>query len=430
MEHILEIKKIINGGLGLGHLPDGMVVMTNNALPGETVRVKEKKRTNKYLFADSIEILIPSIHRVAPPCPHYSECGGCNMQHIEYGYQLEIKQTLLLETLQRNQVTITPEKVAPTIASPNPFSYRHRIRLHINRQGFLGFHTAGSNSIVPINRCLLATENINERLQQFQQKHLHTIAASEFKSIELIECPKTNQITLVLHPRQKDSKLSFPCSLFSAADNVEIKNKDAVTNAGRATSLTPLKQHFQHPDSDYELSWDSHCFFQVNAKQNQQLVTISIDELQGTASTLLDLYCGTGNFSLPAAKMGYDVIGIEHNQRSIFWANINKNKLNLNGKATFHSKAVATSVDQFLQEGLTFQAIILDPPRQGLEKHTAENLSKLKSEKIIYISCDPATLARDLSIICNKGYSISKAVPIDMFPQTHHIESFVVLEKN
>lgn len=431
MGQTLHIEKIIHGGSGLGRLEGGLVVMVPFVLPGEQVEIKEKKRSKKFIQAELLDIIQASPSRIAAPCPYYTQCGGCNLQHIEYPEQLALKRALLTETLERSKIPLTTATINTTLPSPRPFAYRYRIRLHLDNKQRLGFHRVGSNQIIPISRCLLATDAINHSLHIFRTKYLDQKLAATWKTVEFIESPATGKITLVLHPRSHHSNNPQPCDLTEVADYTVSKNKQSFRAPQPPLTSPQLQQQFILPDLDYSLSWDSYCFFQTNAEQNAQLVSWVWDKLNTKMpTTLLDLFCGIGNFSVPLLLQGWQVTGVEHNQRSIAWARQNSVHPASTATISYQCENVTRSLSQFNQKNLHFDVILLDPPRQGLDKEAVTHLIAMAPKKIVYISCDPATMARDLARMCASGYGVTEVTPVDMFPQTHHIESVIVLEKN
>jgi 23S rRNA (uracil1939-C5)-methyltransferase len=433
MEHTLVIKKIITGGKGLGTLPDGMVTMVPAALPGETVMVRETKAFRGYKEAQLLRIIDASPERITPPCPYYQDCGGCDLQHATYTAQLHCKQQILMEALERAHLEIPEGQPAATLPSPAPFGYRYRVRLHLDPSGQLGFHQRASNQVVPIRRCLLATEPINRVINDLIAGEWPQRLKAFFASLELINCPATGRVLLVLQPRlaaptAKDAVLAR--ELGTLADQVLIQQEKPGRSNVTETITAQLSQHFAIQGHAYQLSWDHRCFFQVNSQQNARLIELALGLLavRPTPFPALDLFCGMGNFSIPLGLMGAQVTGIEHNQPSIHWAERNSRDTGLL-KSRFIAGDVEQHLKQLVARNTKFDCILLDPPRQGLGK-SSSLLPQLNPQQIIYISCDPATLARDLRLITAGGYQLTQITPVDMFPQTHHIESVALLERN
>lgn len=430
MEHTVEIKKIITGGKGLGYLPDGMVAMVPFTLPGEIVHAREIRRFSGYVAMEAIEIQAPSRQRRIPPCPLFGTCGGCALQHAAYNLQLESKKNILLENLQRNHVHLTDATIHDTVPSPETFHYRYRVRLHLAANGTLGFHRQLSNEVVSVERCPLTTDPINQAITFFRT--LAEQLAPNCSAIELLQSPLDDQIIAVLHLRKKMQVTNNLMELLAGHDSISAlfsKEKHQLRQFTPRQHNTILRQKFTLPDHSYMLSWDCGCFFQVNAAQNARLVDL-VCQLAGNLhhQQVLDLYCGMGNFSLPLAYMGAHVLGIEQNRGSITWAKQNADQAGL-PHCSFQKKMVASALAELSTNGEQFDLVVLDPPRQGVGK-AMQLLAALNAQRIISISCDPATLARDLRVLTDCGYSVRSVFPVDMFPQTHHIESVVLLEKN
>ncbi|WP_319588318.1 class I SAM-dependent RNA methyltransferase [uncultured Desulfobulbus sp.] len=431
MEHTLLIKKVIAGGKGLGTLSDGMVVMVSGALPGETVVVRETKTHRGFKEARLLRVVEPSPDRVVPPCPHYGLCGGCDLQHAAYPAQLAIKQQILREALERAHLDPAPDQPGPALPSPLPFGYRSRLRLHLDPTGRLGFHQNASNAVVQIRHCLLAVNPINRVIAAVVDGGWGDRLADHIAALELIHSPADDQVFLVLQPRPS-LQIPLPANLVdqmhALADEVIVQTAKPGQDSKQALT-TVLSQDFTLRGQPYRLNWDHRCFFQVNTQQNPRMIELALDllPLAPRPFTALDLFCGMGNFSIPLGLAGAQVTGVEHNRQSIHWAEQNSRTNGI--RARFIAEGVEPQLHTLVARKTRFDCILLDPPRQGLGK-AAALLPLLEPERIISISCDPATLARDLALIGKGGYRISRITPVDMFPQTHHIESVALLERN
>lgn len=427
MEHRVEIKKVVAGGKGLARLANGQVVLVTSVLPSETVTIRVTRQHKGFAAAEVVQIDQASPDRIPAPCPYYERCGGCDLQHARYSAQLAIKQQILSESLQRAHLPLSCV-IEPTLASPLPFAYRSRIRLHLDATGQLGFHQATSNAVVPVRRCLLATDPINRVLESLGESEWLARLAGQISAIELIHNPADDRIVLVLLPF-RDAKIdsNLATQMAGLADEVIVL---ALQRKMPSPAVASLSQHFVPHGLDYKLGWDHRCFFQVNSQQNAQMIELALDLLPQPVHprTVLDLFCGIGNFSIPLALRGFMVTGVEHNRRSIFWAQENSRRAGVS-----NTRFIAADVEQQLRTSVKQQArfdcILLDPPRQGLGK-AAALLANLEPDRIISVSCDPATLARDLALITAEGYRLTRLIPVDMFPQTHHIESIGLLERN
>lgn len=432
MEHVVTIKKLIAGGKGLATLPDGLKVMVPGVLPGESVQIVETKRCRGYIEAGLIRVLEASAERVTPPCPFADRCGGCDMQHAAYPAQLAIKEQIIAEALQRAH--LEAPGLEPAMPSPSVWGYRYRLRLHLDGEGRLGFHQSGSNQVVAISRCLLATEAINRVIGQLVEAGWPERLKEQAAALELIQCPASGRVVLILEPRDRQPASQdthrLQAGLLSLVDDVLIKQRNP---GARQTSPAPqatLAQDFLLPGHAYRLEWDTSCFFQVNVQQNHNLIQAALQPLAEANQPFraLDLFCGMGNFSIPLGLIGADITGVEHNQHSIHWAQRNSDQAGLK-TARFLADDVERRLHRLVRRNRQFDCVLLDPPRQGLGL-AAALIPLLKPRLIISVSCDPATLARDLALITKGGYRLTRVIPVDMFPHTHHIESLTFLERN
>ena len=433
MEHITDIEKIVAGGRGLARPAGGKVIMTDFVLPGETVRIREAREFSGYIEGKLLEILSPSPQRIRPACVHYGECGGCDLQHTHYHNQLELKKAIVSETMVRAGIPLAGQVLQAPVPSPCQWGYRCRVRLKIDRRGRIGFFKKKSNSFVAISTCPVTTQPINAALVELQTTGVLSALPESCSEIELLQSPLDQKITLViLSPKQKMPAAAViqAISGCTSLDVIGCKTKTGFYQLVPAPRPAPLSQSVPLLDhrQSCTLAWSAGCFSQVNAGQNAQLVQL-VCRLAGKIEgrSVLDLYCGMGNFSLPLALLGAAVTGIELNPESISWARHNAEAAAV--YCSFTAADVLNSLRQLVQNREQVDTIIIDPPRRGIGK-AAALLHHLLPEQILYNSCDPATLARDLAIICKQGYSLRQLVPVDMFPQTHHIESVALLKKN
>jgi len=440
--HTVLIEKLVPGGLGLARLAGGMVVLVRYVLPGERVVIREKRRRKDFISATLHEVLTPSPDRVTPPCSLYSRCGGCDLQHAPYTAQLLLKKEILAESLQRAAGDIFPDpgiSMQPALASPKEFGYRQRIRLQVGEEGQYGFFRTESHVLQAVSKCLLASPPLNTVLQQLHSNESHMGLVRNCTAFELLINPDSEDTLMLLHfkrkPRPGDSLL--------AADLVNVTNglSSIFMQVEGYGLYDPLGQKFvSRPprlsqtvsigglQPDMEITWEAGGFCQVNLAQNIHLISLVMEMVKkGPHNKVLDLYCGYGNFSLPAALIADEVLGIDSQNAAIRSAKRNARQ---NGATNcrFIKKQVEAGVKSLLAADETFDTVILDPPRQGAAA-VVSRLGVLGAEQIIYISCNPATLARDLVILCHAGYTLSYLVPVDMFPQTHHMESVALLKK-
>lgn len=448
---LVHIEKLVHGGRGLGRLGSGKVVLVAGALPGERVRIAVQQEARGHAEAVVREIVAAAAERVRPACPHYPNCGGCDLQHAAYAAQLRLKTGIVQESLQR--AGVTPPAETGVLASPLPYGYRSRLRLHLSRQG-LGFYRRQSNTLVPVNRCLLASEGINTALAKIAADpdfiHLLVQVVTE---VELDECPQTGRVFLVLATKKAlmpalRERLARCAAQARFVDCLCTAQGQILFPFSTAEALPTLCQPFrlgpeprdalsgeasrQHSPRlplaglAYALRWQAGSFFQANARHNANLVVLALTAA-AQPKRALDLFCGAGNFSIPLALNGAEVLGVESSPAGIHWARRNAVANGLDArKASFIMADAGRALDRLVRAGRRFDLVLLDPPRQGLGR-AAAHVPKLLPKRIVSISCDPATHARDLQIMCAAGCRLEQLTVMDMFPQTHHIESLALL---
>ena len=437
---IIRIDKIVPGGYGLGRLPDGMVVLVRQVVPGELVRIRPLARKKHHLFAELLEVLEASTDRIAPRCSAYGRCGGCDLQHMTPAAQLRLKCAALEENLLRTNLPEETIALLPPLAAPDHFGYRQRIRLHADTSNRLGYHRFQSHEVEPISHCPLARPEINKVLGCLQALPAHARLLQQSTTLELFFNPDRATVALLLHfqrkPRPADlaaaKEVANSCPeldpiLFTVAGQGIFDRKGrqpapgehqlSFTLPAAVTGTTPLV-----------LSWEVGGFCQVNLQQNENLLrTVLAWARVGAADRVLDLYCGMGNFALPLSLHAGEVTGLDGQGAAIRSAARNALQAG-RPNCRFTKVPVPAGLRQLLTAGRTFDLVLLDPPRQGAAE-IIPLLPGLGAKRLLMISCDPATLARDLNGLRQQGFTIQALLPIDMFPSTHHLETLTLLER-
>ncbi len=440
---VVTIEKMVNGGFGLGRLPDGRKVFVRHCLPGEQVTVGLTRQKQRFAFADVVAINRPSAERITPPCPYYGRCGGCDLQHTGYENQKAIKRrilTELLESVNQSALKDAAALVAPPIASPAQFHYRQRIRLSRSGNGTLGFSHFRSHDIVAVEHCLLAAEALNPclvDLSKLLKKDNFSTLAAITEELELLLNPLDGQVSVLFKikrpPRSADrkqahglaEKLDRVARVFLSGQQFALEGPFG-SEAGQDHRLLGFELPANPP---LTMCWEIGGFSQVNIAQNFSLVDLVVHQADiARSDKILDLYCGMGNFSLPLARFAAAVYGIE-NQGSAIRSAKNNSRRNLLENCRFEKNEVATGCQALIDQQKTFDTVICDPPRRGIPG-LAPLISRLTRHKLVYVSCDPATLCRDLVDLTRNSFCVRSIQPIDMFPQTHHIETVVLLEKH
>lgn len=417
-----DIVDLDHQGFGVAKV-QGKTWFVENALPTERVEVKVLEEKRQYGQGVAHKILRHSEHRQVPQCADYSRCGGCQSQHIPVQMQREAKQKSLFQRLQKLQ----PQGIEfmPMIAG-DEWQYRRRIRLSLNwnvkqRKVEMGFRQKHSEQIVPIRACHVAVSEINALLKPLEQLLQQYSQPKLLGHIELVAAD--NGVGMLLRHRQNltenDRTLlrhfaeQFHLNLFLQDDN-EI-------------SLfygEPLYYELE----GLRLSFDIRDFIQVNASLNRQMVQTALDWLElNKEDDVLDLFCGMGNFTLPLSRRVKSAVGIEGVLPMVEKARANAQQ-NACHNVEFFQADLAQSFRSQAWAARKFNKILLDPPRAGAD-FALNALCELEAEKVLYVSCNPATLVRDAEILLNAGYEIKKSAMIDMFSHTGHLESITLFEK-
>ncbi|MEW6593909.1 MAG: 23S rRNA (uracil(1939)-C(5))-methyltransferase RlmD [Thermodesulfobacteriota bacterium] len=439
----LDIDKVVAGGLGLGHQPGGQAVFVPYVLPGEKVRIRIARRRTQYSEAQLVEVMTPAAGRRNPPCPHFGRCGGCDVQHAEYPTQLLLKESILRELLARGGITGAGEKVPLTVAAaPEEFGYRQRIRLQVAPDGRPGFYRRHSHEVVTVTGCPLAAPVINELVAELLRHPAARPLLDHAVALECILSPAEGRLILLCHTKRevRAADRQHAATLCAALPRLKgilfsVPGKalgPVVTSSGISDDLALLQIRFTIPAAiagrSLALTVEPGGFSQVNPQQNETMIATLLTWLGlGDSESVLDLFCGMGNFSLPLAAGARSVVGMDLQGAAIRSA---KRNAELNGLANcrFEKMGAGEGAQRLRAAGERFDVVLLDPPRAGC-KEVVPHLAALGAERLVYISCDPATLTRDLGLIGEQGYAIERMQLVDMFPQTHHLETMVLLRR-
>jgi 23S rRNA (uracil1939-C5)-methyltransferase len=405
--HEVALTTLSYGGDCLGRLPDGRVVFIPYGIPGERVAVEIIEDRRNFMRGKLVEVLEPASQRVEPRCKHFTHCGGCHYQHMDYKAQLEHKRHILSEQLTR--VGKLSDPLTPqVIPSPNPFNYRNNIRFHVHETGKLGFLAPQSERIIPIAECHLPEEPI---AQVWLEISLET--DSDIDQIEL-RCGQNGEVLVCL-----DGVTEIPPEFETEAGLSAVYNGPG----GRIILAGEDMLTMQVKDRAFQVSGGS--FFQVNTPMAEMLIdTLQKNLILSKESILMDLYCGVGLFSAFLASDVKAVVGIELSPDACNDFAVNLDEFD---NVSLYEGAVEKILPRLK---IKPDVVILDPPRAGLHRKALDTLLDLKPSQITYISCDPSTLARDLGMMATRGYRLDHVFLLDLFPQTYHVESMVFLSKH
>ncbi len=435
------IKKIINGGLGFAKDDSGLTVLVQGGLPDEHVTLKNIQNKRGYTSAEVKNVIEPNRERIEPACPWYNQCGGCNLMHCTYSYQLALKKEIIedLYTRQFGPEVCQQCPVDEVLPSPLQFHYRQRIRLMVTDKTEIGYRQMQSHLVTPIDYCLIAHASINEALTGIKssQTARHFIELSS--EIELQWNPADDLISIIFHFSRKPR----PADINRAGEllrELAIIKHIIISGDSFQSTVINREQSNRNPTLSFSLSvventppiiieWEAGAFCQINIEQNFNMIRTVLD-FAGVKQdeSVLDLYCGMGNFALPLSTQARSVEGMEGQGASIRCAKANSEQNKITN-TVFTKTDIHKGCGKLLDGGRTFDCIIVDPPRAGIPD-LYDQLSRLTGKRLVYVSCDPATLFRDLQHLTERGFTIKRIQPVDMFPQTHHIETVVLLEKN
>ena len=405
----IEISAMTFGPFGVGR-HEGKAVMVAGAVASDKLSVEIVSERRDYAVAKIREIVSASADRRIAPCPYLPRCGGCDWQHIDYGAQVRFKGEVVARELG-HALNIEIDPVRLVEPAPAEFGYRSRIRLRVGAKGVLGFYEAGSNTIVEIDSCMVAEAGIRMPLH---------LARSLGKRVEEIEVVRDGAREVqVAHLKKPATEEEIRRAGNVLESDAEIAGIVLRAGAHRATVGDPTISIELEPGLSIDV--DADLFSQVNRAQNQNLVA-SVMEMAAIheSRAVLDLYCGAGNFSLPASQRGARVTGVDADAGAIAAALRNAARLNFRDAQFIAMKASATA-DFLHRARYRPDVIILDPPRTGA-LDMMDPIIKLRAPSVIYVSCDVTTLARDLRVLAGAGYKINRVRGFDFFPNTHHVE--------
>lgn len=406
----IEIIKFDHEGRGIGYL-NGKTVFVENSIPGDIVSISIKKSKKNYCIADVKQYVKYSSDRIKPNCQFFDKCGGCDLQNISYDNQLIFKEEKVKEIFERF-ANVDRSKVKSILNDrENQFYYRNKLTLQVNKK--IGLYGKNSYNLVPIDNCLISSRKINDILFVIQKN----INLENINQVVIRNSFYNNKVMIIFKGKDINIDINNILKLKDFVDSIYI---DENNNYKLLYGLEYLEEKIG--DYIFKISPDS--FFQVNTIMCKRLYDkiIEYGNFNGNEN-VLDLYCGTGTIGIYISKYVKNVIGYEINKYAIIDAKDNL-KINNVYNANFYYGSSELSFENITNN---IDIIIVDPPRSGLNSETIQGIINVKPCKVIYVSCDPVTLARDLKIL-NEYYDIIEITPVDMFPNTKHVECVAVLK--
>ena len=406
-EFTIQLIKPAYGGESLGRLPDGRAVFVPFCLPGETVRIRLVEEHARHARGALLEVLAASPLRIQPRCRHFTRCGGCHYQHLDYSEQLELKTSILRDQLQRIAGIENPPLKSPT-PSARPFNYRNYVQFHLTNENQLGYYQADGRTVMAVTECHLPEAPLAELWPQ-----LNFESVPEIERVGL-RLGSKDELQLTLESEQitppEISVEDLDCSV------VHLSPAGALVLVGSAAlTIEVLERPFRV---------SAGSFFQINTALAGAMVEHLLANLSlQPEATLLEVYCGVGLFSAFLAGRVKRLVGIEASESAGDDFAVNLDEFD-------HVELYQGTAEQILP-GLELHPdmILVDPPRSGIERNALQALLDMQAPCLAYISCDPATLARDARRLVEGGYTLKQITLFDLFPQTYHIESISVWER-
>ncbi|MBC1504997.1 23S rRNA (uracil(1939)-C(5))-methyltransferase RlmD [Listeria booriae] len=424
---------------------DGYPIFVPQGLPDEIAQIKVLKTNKNYGFGKIIELTKESADRVTPPCLVYSQCGGCQLQHLSYDGQLRMKQKQVAQVMKR--IGKQDVEVLPTLGMENPWNYRNKAQVpvgFVNGRLVAGFYQQRSHQIIDMNTCLIQQEENNEVIQTaraifakyYVEPYDETTRKGVLRHLMTRFATTTGELMLVI----VTTKLNFPNKaeimaelqqsipeLTSLVQNVNTANTNVIF--GEQTVVLAGREYIMDTIHGISFAISARSFYQVNPEQTEILYAEAL-KLAGLTGeeTVIDAYCGIGSISLCLAKEAKHVYGVEIVPQAIEDARANA-KLNKMDNITFAVGKAEEVIPDWFKQGIKADVLVVDPPRKGCDDALLQTILKMKPKRVVYVSCNPATLARDMLVLTEGGYEAKMVQPVDMFPQTTHVECVTVLER-
>lgn len=444
----VTIEDMGHDGEGIGKV-DGYTVFVKDAVIGDTVRAKIMKAKKNYGYARLMEIVSPSPDRVEPVCPYARQCGGCQIQALSYEKQLCYKENKVRNNLVRIGGFSDEElPMEPIIGMDNPFRYRNKAQFPVgtDKDGNIvtGFYAGRTHSIINNRNCYLGVE-VNEKILDIvldYMKKYHVAAYDEvsgkglvrhvlirygFRSKEIMVCLVVNGNRIPRFDKLVEELVKIP-GMTSITLNVNRERTNVIL--GSEVKLLWGQMYITDGIGDVSYQISPLSFYQVNPVQTERLYGKALEYagLNGN-ETVWDLYCGIGTISLFLARKAKQVYGVEIVPAAIEDARRNAALNGIENAEFFVGRAEDVLPEKYEKEGIYADVIVVDPPRKGCEESVLDTMVKMQPEKIVYVSCDSATLARDLKCLRGRGYEVMRGCPVDLFPETVHVETVALLVK-
>lgn len=444
---VVTVERMAYGNDGVGRLPSGRVVFVPGSVPGDTLSITLTEVADRFARGTIEKIEEPSPHRVAPRCPYGSVCGGCPWQQMSYDQQLVWKRRAVVDALTRNAklpADAVEALVEPCRGSQRQWNYRNKVEFEVTTvvkggqpRLTLGLHAAGSNKVVPIEECLLLPKRLTKAPKQLTGALRYAAGDDptglDIKRVGIRVSLATGSREVALwtspaaFPRHQVAKVVTDALRPTSVVRVLIKEKVKARKVVRVETLAGSGSWTERI-GDEEMTLSAPSFFQVNTAQAEQLVSLVRENLNpGGEDLVLDLYSGAGTFTLPLARRAGEVLAIESYGSST--RDLERNLID----SGLEAEVICDDVARVLPDvGEDANLAVVDPPRAGLSAQALKAVADLPVRRLVYVSCDPATLGRDLKVLAGPDgpFRLARVTPVDLFPQTYHVETVCLLARD
>ncbi|MGG3571095.1 23S rRNA (uracil(1939)-C(5))-methyltransferase RlmD [Bacillus gobiensis] len=436
----VQFVDLTHEGAGVAKI-DGFPIFVPNALPDEKAQIKITRVKKGYAFGRLMEIKEKSLHRQEAPCPVYKQCGGCQLQHLTYAGQLAFKEKQVRDVLERiGKLDMSRVTVHPTLGMDEPWRYRNKAQVPLGeREGSLiaGFYQQRTHEIIDMDACLIQHEKNDQAVQAIKDicnqfglrayeearhkgwfRHIMVRYGVNTGEMMIVFITKTNDFP---HKKAILEKIieRFP-AVKSIVQNVNPKRTNVIF--GDETNVLWGEEYIYDTIGDIRFAISARSFYQVNPEQTKVLYDKALEYAELTGKeTVIDAYCGIGTISLFLAKKAEKVYGVEIVPEAIEDAKRNA-ELNNITNAEFAAGEAEAVIPNWYEQGIKADTIVVDPPRKGCDEALLRTILDMKPKRVVYVSCNPGTLARDLRVLEDGGYETQEAQPVDMFPHTMHVE--------
>ena len=439
-----EIIDMNHMGQGLAKI-DNFVVFVSKALTGDRVKIKITDIKKNYARGEIIDIVKPSESRIKPPCPYSKQCGGCQLMHMDYKEQLNYKRTRVISEFRRAGVSFDEETVYDTIGMDGPYRYRNKTAFSVtekNNEIEIGPYEQGTYNTVDIKSCLLQSKAADELVTSFKNlMKKYNIEAYDKKTGKgiirniVIRNNQKNELMLIIvttrevfrNKVQLINELSQIPNIKTIVQNINNKNTNLIMGSkniilyGEGVIIDSI--------GDMSFTISPETFFQINPLQTEKLYRTAIDYAGISKDDIcFDIYCGIGTISLLAAKKAKKVYGVEIVEQSIINARGNAEKNSISN-VEFHAGKAEEIILELYKQNIKADIVILDPPRKGCGKEVIDTIINMAPGRLVYVSCNPSTLARDIKLLEDSGYKLEKTQPLDQFSWSVHVETVVLITR-